>query len=318
MLLGQIYAATGQGARAEPFLRAAANRQPELLLVLARLANERGDKAAAAVELETAIRVFRKRALAHVDDIEARLLWADALSARSDFAGMVAILEQGLAQSSDPRYHRALARAYANLASIVAGKDSAAVGERLALLERGFGHAPDDPALLDQLAAIIRVGGADIGKARSILQSQLTDGKATVTTHFLLGWDAFSRGRVDEARLHWDQALRLAPNSAVLANNLAWVLACTVPPDLTRALELANRAIDRKPEQPDFHHTRGIVLMKLERWPEALQDLEAALAGRPDPVETHIALAEVYDKLGSPELASQHRDRAASQRQHHE
>jgi tetratricopeptide (TPR) repeat protein len=312
ILLGRIYAATGRGRRAEPYLRPATKEQPEFYLILARAANEQGDIASAAADLERAIGVFRDRALAYPEDIEARLLWADALWERSDFVGVVAILERGLARSNDSRYHHALARAYANLANNVAGNDSAAVGERLAMLERGFVHAPNDSALLDQLAAIIRVGGEDIGRARSILQSQLTAGKATVTTHFLLGWDAFSRGRGDEARLHWEQAVRLAPDSAVLANNLAWVLASAQPADLTRALELANRAIERKPNQPDFHHTRGIVLMKLERWPEALTDLEAALAGGPDPIETHISLAQVYDKLGMPELASQHRDRAAS------
>ena len=313
ILLGRIYAATGRGHLAEKCLLPVAKAHPELLLVLARLARERGDDLTARVDLDTAIGAFRDRAEAHVDEIEARLLWADALAARSDFVGMVAILEKGLERSSDPRYHRALARAYGSLANSVTGNDSAAVGKRLEWLDRGFGHAPDDPALLDQLAAIIRIGGADMGRARSILQTQLTDGKATVATHFLLGWDAFSRARGVEARLHWDQAFRLAPNSAVLANNLAWVLAANEPQNLTRALELANEAVKRKPKQPDFHHTRGIVLMKLKRWPEALTDLEAALTGCPDSVETHVALAEVYDQIGSAELASHHRDRAAAQ-----
>jgi tetratricopeptide (TPR) repeat protein len=315
LLLGRVFAATGRGDKAEPYLRAAVDRHPELLLILARLATEQGDQAAASAHIDTAIRVFRNRAEAHVDEIEARLLWADALSANADFRGMVTVLEQGLAQADDPRYHQALARAYANLANSVEGKDSAAISERLSLLDHGFGHAPNDPALLDQLAAVIRVGNADLGRARSILQSQLTKGEATVITHFLLGWDAFSNGRRDEAKLHWDQGLRLAPSSAVLANNLAYILACAEPSDLTRALELANQALKRSPKQADFHHTRGIVLMKLERWADALADLEAGLAGRANPVEAHTALAIVYDKLGVPALALQHRDLAASEKQ---
>ncbi len=195
------------------------------------------------------------------------------------------------------------------------GNDSSAIVKRLALLERGLGHAPNNPVLLDKLAGIILVGGSEVGRIRSILQAQLTDGKATATIHFLLGLDAFSRGRSDEARLHWEQALRLDPNAAIVANNLAWVLANAESPNLTRALELAERAVEARPKQPSFRGTRGIVLMKLRRWPEALTDLEAALAGDPNSGELHVVLAQVYEKLGSPELASQHRDRATRLKQ---
>ena len=100
-----------------------------------------------------------------------------------------------------------------------------------------------------------------------------------------------TRGRNDEARLHWEQALRLEPEMGVVANNLAWVLAHDEPPDLTRALELAERAVQSKPSDSRFRGTRGVVLMKLGRSSEAITDLEAELAGNPNRSSTHLALA---------------------------
>jgi tetratricopeptide (TPR) repeat protein len=310
LLLGQIYTATGQSQRAEPHLRAAADRFPALRLVLARMARERGDRVGVDVELDSAVRVFSTRVDANIDDIDARLLWARAVSTRADFASAVEIIQNGLVRSDDPRYHEALARIYASWVRSRASEDPSAVGERLALLERGLRHDTNNQALLYDLAKIIELRGADVGRIRSLLQAWIVDGKATAAIHFVLGLDAFSRGKGDEAKLHWEQAFRLEPNAAMVANNLAWMLAHGDCPDLTRALELANRAVEHRPKQPRFRGTRAFVLLKLKHWPEALTDLEASLAADPNSVQTHQDLAEVYERLGSSELSSQHRKRA--------
>src|SRR5207302_1119507 len=77
-LLGRLYASTGRGAEAEPYLLRAVDRKPELLLLLARLAHDRGHEPLAREYSARASRVFRERAEAHLDDPEARLLWANA------------------------------------------------------------------------------------------------------------------------------------------------------------------------------------------------------------------------------------------------
>ena len=311
ILLAQIYAATGRSGQAETYLRPLADRHPAIRLALAQMARERGDQAAVAVELDNAARVFRDRAEADSDDIEARLLWARAVSGRSDFKSAVDIIGKGLSHSDDPRYHVALARTYALWAHGRAAEGPSTAGERLALLELGLRHDPNNPMLIEGLARSIEVGGADVGRIRAAMQARLVDGKATSATHLVLGLDAFSRGDANEARVHWEQAFRIEPTAPIIANNLAWLLAHAEQPDLARALELANRAIEQRPKQPRFRGTRASILMKLKRWPEALADLELSLAADPRSVETHLNLAEVYQKVGSSELASQHRARAA-------
>ena len=269
LLLGRIYTATGRDHRAESYLRAVADRYPALRLALARMARDRGDQAGAEVELESAVSVFSARIDANIDDVEARLLWARALSVRSDFKNAAEIIKKGLIRRENPRFHEALARIYAMWVRSRAREDLSTIGDRLALLECGLQHDPNNQTLLDELARIIEVRGADVGRIRSFLQAQIVAGKATSAIHSVLGLDAFSRGNGDETRLHWEQAFRLEPGAAMVANNLAWILAHGDSPDLTRSLALADRAVKHRPEEPRFRGTRAFVLMKLKRWPEA-------------------------------------------------
>ncbi len=95
-------------------------------------------------------------------------------------------------------------------------------------------------------------------------------------------------------------------NPAV-ANNLAWILAHADPPDLARALELGNQAVALRPNDARFRDTRGRILVKMKRWNEALTDLELVLRSEPEQTDLHQLLAEVYDRLGSNEMATEHR-----------
>ena len=62
---------------------------------------------------------------------------------------------------------------------------------------------------------------------------------------------------------------------------------------------------------PNFHDTRGHVLLALGRPGEALDALETALAGGMAGTEgLHRRLAEAYAALGRPELAAAHTRRA--------
>jgi uncharacterized protein HemY len=71
---------------------------------------------------------------------------------------------------------------------------------------------------------------------------------------------------------------------AGLQNNLALALVREDPDHAEEALELVNVALDAHPRHPDLLTTRGEICAALERWPEAVEDLTAALpARRADP-----------------------------------
>lgn len=95
-----------------------------------------------------------------------------------------------------------------------------------------------------------------------------------------------------------------------LLNNLRWAIAHAEPPDLDRALNLANAAHQAAPNHPDVLETRGQILAKLGRWKEAITDLDKALPAMPNRARVHDTLAPAYENLGVKELADEHRRRA--------
>src|SRR5262249_52502651 len=159
-------------------------------------------------------------------------------------------------RTQEPVYRQALASVYLVWSDALARNGRDHFGDRLSLLECGLRYDPSNAGLLDRLSAATRLEGPEADKARAMLHGLLANGEAPATVHFALGLDAWQRGKTDEARLHWERAHQLAPQVGVIANNLALVLAQGQPPDLPRALELVNLALEHSPNQANFRDTR--------------------------------------------------------------
>ncbi len=224
-----------------------------------------------------------------------------------DFPEAAVILREGLNATDDPFYRTALAGLYATWSDAVSRDPKARPGDQMTLIETGLRYEPTNLGLLNRLLAAIQIKGPAADKARESLERMLASGQAPASVHFALGLDAWQRAKSDEARIHLERAEQLAPQTPAIANNLAWVLAASEPPDLPRALELSNLAIERAPKDLNFRDTRGRIEAKMGRWKEALNDLEAALMATPDNQDLHLALAEAYDHLGSSAMAAEHK-----------
>jgi tetratricopeptide (TPR) repeat protein len=97
------------------------------------------------------------------------------------------------------------------------------------------------------------------------------------------------------------------PKHAVAWNNYAWTLSQEPSPDYDKALDAVNHALESSPSEFRFRETRGQIYVALERWQEAVDDLEFALNGMPDMDAIHASLADAYEHLGKPDLAAIHR-----------
>jgi tetratricopeptide (TPR) repeat protein len=309
-LLGQLYLGKGRLDEAELHLAKAIRSRPQLRLCLARLYAARKDLGRARQEAERTLRLYRGRAKLDLDDHVARLTWADATAFLEDYAGAVAILEEGLSATRAAIYRAALARVYLAWHDSKQREGKASAGELLELVSKGLSHEPADKDLLNRLLERLRMPGEGADQARKMLREMLAEGKATAYVHFALGIDALGLGKEEEARLHFERAHEAEPGLSLVANNLAWVLAQAKSPDLRRALELINQALRQEPANPTFRDTRGRIYLKMGRCKEALADLEAALARAPDRPSVHLALAEAYERLGNSSLAAEHRSRA--------
>ena len=311
-ILGQIALQGGDLARAEVHLERAAKANPALSYQLALVLNRQGRPESASFWTRQARDHFGQLTEKDPDNDNSRMLWASSEILLENHEEARTILTRGLARKNLREFHQLLANSYLIEAAALAKGGGLDQGPRLTLLEQALRHDPSNPKLPQQISEVLKVGGPGAEQLRGQLRTLLAGGQALTTAHLLLGYDAWEHGRRDEARLHWERALESDPRSTIVANNLAWSLATGPNPDLSRAQNLVNLALDLSPGEPTLLSTRGRILARLGRWKEALASLEAALPALPESRELHADLAAVYDALKEPGLAEQHRRLAQS------
>ena len=182
--------------------------------------------------------------------------------------------------------------------------------QRLALLQECLKIWPESPYGLVRLAELAlrsdEVGAtalAELGKLQSSgSRSQVLQ---------LLGVAAVKLDKYDKAFQYYVHVLSLEAKDPLIQNNLAVILRPRAAGPAV-GLELADLALKKAPNEGEFHETRGSILLKLQRWSDAAQELNAALEMGVDRPETHESLAVAYDQLKQPELADQHRQKSGS------
>jgi tetratricopeptide (TPR) repeat protein len=312
--LGELYEARGDLQQAVKCLEEAAPQQPELYLRLAELLLARKDESGAQRAANQALHHFQRRVAADPKDVAARIAWARVCILDAKFDEAERILQEGLAIADSEVLRQTLADLYLRQADRIEASALGALGRRLELLAKALRVLPDCPDAVERLAMFLRYSGPPTEEIRVQLRELLAEGQQPATAHLLLGAAAAAAGQWDEARVHLEQAYRLDSRLPALLNHLAWSLTQGEQPDLERACRLIEEAVRLAPGEPELRGTRGRILARLQRWQEALTDLEAALAGSSEPQELHATLAEVYTALGDPDMAERHRTRAERKR----
>lgn len=173
--------------------------------------------------------------------------------------------------------------------------------------------APDDPAVLAFLSRYVLEATVQGDEQLSEMQQALMVNSSPGVTHFIQGTSAALKGNKEEAALHLDLALKSLPNSTVVLNNLAFTMAQGEGADLPKALTLIDEAIAKLPQPaPQYYDTKGQILLKMERWGDAIPPLEAISNDPTLGLAAHQGLATCYEKLGNEELARVHRVIAAN------
>lgn len=312
LLLGRLEVSAGRLREAEPHLLAAAatGGKPSVHLLLSTVYQAKGDARRSAEHARAARDEFGKQLEAEPNKEEALLGCAQASLQLQEFAVAAGLLRKELGLRDQPAVRRFLADVDAAWIKSLTGQSPSDLELRLQLLEEGLSCNPGHSGLLQLLLAETHRQGAEGNRPRQVLERLLADGPPSPMAHVILGLDAWQQGRFDQARTHLEQAYRLAPDAAIVGNNLAWLLVSGPRPDLPRALGLADAVVARYPDQPNFRDTRGQILVKLGRYKEALADLELAQGHLQGNRNLHLALATTYEKLGMPELAARHREKS--------
>jgi tetratricopeptide (TPR) repeat protein len=216
----------------------------------------------------------------------------------------------------EPALRAALARFNVAWADALAQSESEADtrGRRFELLSAALLLDPNYAPIFDRMMKILAEKSETSDAAKEFLLGNVTGGPTMGLSHLLLGSSAFAADDAATAAYHLERAYELLPNAYIVTNNLAWFLAFKDPPDLNRGLDLINNVLKRAPNDPRFLDTRGQIYTKLQRWDEAIGDLERALQQGLPGAETHEALATCYGAKGLPELERRHRQLADSEK----
>lgn len=182
----------------------------------------------------------------------------------------------------------------------------------LKLLESALTNAPGNDLVMQMVSDQVLETINDSNPEIAALQVALVRGISPGVSHFIRGTGALLKGNTEAAVMHLEIAAKTLPQSDVILNNLACVIAKRQDGDLERALLLIDSVIQRNQQpSPYFYDTRGQILCKLGRYKEAIPDLEAALALPALAKDAHQALGECYKNLAADQLSQQHFAEAA-------
>lgn len=247
------------------------------------------------------------------DNNDLRLLLAIAHSYLQQQDRALQVLREGLQRTSGAEDHRlkdALGLAIAQRLGGTIPPGHHSEGDREKLLQELLDLAPSSTAVALRL---LRWPSGDSNESQRI-QNELrrraeADGPGGASLLALLGTTAAQAGQIAVARQHLEQANRRTPNNPMVLNNLAWALANSQPPELGRALELAQDAARLRPDHPEIRETRGQILFSLGKWQAAIDDLEWSLPKVPPPSRPaiHRTLSKAYGQLGDAPRAEKHR-----------
>lgn len=306
-LLSRICVEKRQWESARKHLLEILPSRPQAALSLAMVMRELGDESAAKLRAGQAANYYRDKLVdAKLDMPSERVAWAQAVTIRGDFQEACSILEAGWKQSGNQAYAQFYGDVCALWVRKLAKDQPGDLAARIKVIQQGLSRAPQNLVLLQQLAGLSRLQGQDASAARQTVTKMLADGQSTALLHYVLGQQAWQGGELEVARKHFALAFEAGPLLPQVANNMAASLALGEKADLPRALQIIQPLVEKFPQDPSFRDTRGRILLRLERWEEAVKDLEFALPLLLTKAEIHAALAKAYRGLNMPEMAAQH------------
>lgn len=106
---------------------------------------------------------------------------------------------------------------------------------------------------------------------------KIVEKKPSASVYTLLGMLEDARRNYDEAEKNYRQALQIAPDAPIAANNLAWNIAAYDRGNLDEALRLAQAAVGKN-STAGFYDTLGLIYYKKGLFAQAVEQAKKAVA----------------------------------------
>ncbi len=225
----------------------------------------------------------------HPHEVEIHRLYTDYLVAVKDYAG--AAEQADYALSLDPSDEKAWVQLMGLY--MMAKEPEKAIDAS----ERGKHYFPENSSL-PTLEALSYIKLEKYPQALEAVDSALvligsSDHVKTAELYTTKGDIFYAQHLPDSAFVYYDKAISLDPEAEMALNNCAYYLANS-DKDLDRALELIERCMALRPNDPTTMDTYAWVLFKLKRYDEARKIIDQVL----EEGDEDMMSAEVYDHAG--------------------
>jgi len=307
------YLAVDQPEKALPYLEEAASENPTDLIDIARIHGQLGNQAAQLRTIATAEARFREMVENDPLDSRNRIILANALVQLKKIDEAEQVLQAGIHLQADPIILRSTADFYV-MRHDLARKNNASFTEQFEFLRQAMALDVNYPVIYERLLKFYNddLDAEELAEIKAAVMKSVTSDEPSALAHFTLSNVLWIEGDSEQAEWHLEQAYQLDPNFVVVLNNLAWTLVNKTDPDLDRAFELAKKVIEQMPDDARYRDTYATVLMKQEKFQEAVLEFERALSTIANKKPLHEKLAYAYQRLGQNELAAMHAKQASN------
>ncbi len=312
-MLWTAYSVTiGQMDEAIKHMEVASRIDPRKLVVLADLYSQSKNLIGETRALRAGEAFFDRRLksnpLSHDDRIQ--LAYVRVRLGKVDLAEETVL--KGVLLLNDEPMRRAAANFYVMRYDMLVAAKSDDVGLQFSYLEKALQQDLNHGPIYERLVMLFEKANSidDREVILELLKSVLASGGSSALAHFALSGVYFTLGDQSKAEFHLDQSYSLNPSFSLVTNNLAWVIANADEPDLTKASELAGKALKANPNNPRFRDTMATILMKQGKTRAAITEFEAILGVASDKRSIHQKLFELYEKLDRHDMASVHLEKA--------
>lgn len=301
--LGQIYLVAGDFRQAEEHLAEVVEQRGDLRLACARALLGLGRQDEASQQARRAKEELWENMQATAPGSAAEIHWLACVEFLEEFDEGVAFLEKRLADGADDYARQALSQLYVSWFDVLNRQEPRPNAEALSKLISALRYAPEHRQTVERLIVIAQQAAKERDPA---ILRVLHEADLSSHVHLVVGSVSFHAGLPDEGVHHLEKAYIKNPHDPGVLNNLAWFVAHRQPPDLDRAIELADRLIALVPRRVEFRETRGQIHALRKEWEKARIDLELAEKVLPDHPGLHRTLVQVYQALSLPGQAEVH------------
>ena len=316
---GDYYIALGDQEEALKHFMIAAESDPQYLFQVAELELRLNNVQKVISTMTSAKERLRTKMEQAPSDMDTRLLYATSLFHLGELPEAETLMKQSLESDKLTEEQRTRCKLFLSAVFIkmyafyerqTGLQTSEEAAQAFLYLQNALEVAPDSQIALTRLVEFARGSKERLEAARDALRKLISQGNASAMAHFALGTVELIAGNDELSLLNMRQGLAIDPKMAVLANNVAAMIAQTKDGDLDSALRLATQAIETSPNIDDYFDTRAGIHAQMNNLADAAIDYQRALELAPDPRPYQLKLAELYDKMGDKELAAQYRESA--------